>query len=80
MPTKGSALPPNQPFHLTPPSLPSVAEAAAGERRRWAFHNLFFLAQAVTTSKVSFSWGSAPPPAARVLDLARRNSESPIPR
>jgi hypothetical protein len=43
MPSKGSALPPNQPFHLTPPSLPSVAEAAAGERRRWAFHNHFLL-------------------------------------
>jgi len=54
--------------------------APAGDRGRSPVHNHFFLAQAVTTSKVSFSWGSAPPPAARFLDLARRNSEPPIPR
>jgi hypothetical protein len=32
------APPPNKPFHLTPPSLPSVAQAAAGERRRSAYN------------------------------------------
>ena len=40
MPSKGSALLPNQPFHLTPPPLLSVAEAVAGERRRWGHEQI----------------------------------------
>ena len=33
MPTEVCPPPPNKPFHLTPPSLPPVDQAAAGERR-----------------------------------------------
>jgi len=37
MPSESRALPPNKPFHLPPASLPSVAQAAAGERQRMAY-------------------------------------------